>query len=339
MTTAAPGTAGTITQSGRVVRTRYADADSGFSVVVVDVGAGKVQTWVGDMPTLRDGAEVRGTGTMGQHERFGAQFQVTTCIPSMPVSEDGILSYLAGGVLPGVGPVMARRLVERFGAATFAALSDVAMLRQVDGIGPKVAAGIAEAWQTERETAEVLARLAGYGVSGSVAAKVVAKYKSRAVEMVERDPYRLAMEVRDVGFATADRIAAGVGITLTDPARMQGVLVQALHDATGQGHCYLPQRRLLAVAAELARKPRRDGEEPIDGDLGTYLLAALDDAIAANRVVAEVLPTARTSSTRGPTTRRSARLRSGSSYCGTPGGTRRSRAQRWPWQRSRRPRG
>lgn len=273
-------------REGTVARVVYANPERGFAVVRMMVD-GRIQTWVGDMPSLRDGMLLSATGADEPTDKWGPQFRVRVCVPRMPVSSDGVLAYLCGGVIPGIGPVMARRIVDKYGERTFDALGDRALLLRVDGVGPKIATKIAEAWQGERETATLFASL---GITGAVAGKIVSRYKGRAIEMVEREPYRLAQEVSGVGFATADKIAAGVGIRLDDPRRFEAILMEVLNKATGDGHCYLPVKSLVWDAVKLARAPRDDREEPLSGRLDETFQVAVDEAVRMGRLLDDVLP-------------------------------------------------
>ncbi len=241
------------TLEGKLIRVRFQEPERGFSVLMVEHD-GQIGAWVGTAPTMREGAVLKATGEW-ETGKYGPQFKFTMLVPQLPANVDGILAYLAGGVLPGVGPIMAARIVKRFGEDTFAALADYNRLCQVEGIGPKTAANITEAWKEEAAMGEVMAALAAHGVSPVIAAKIVKRYKGRAIDIVTREPYRLAMEIDGVGFATADKIAASVGIAPTDPGRLAAGVLHALNQATLNGDCYVEDDALAEAGAQLLAQP------------------------------------------------------------------------------------
>ncbi len=164
----------------------------------------------------------------------------------------GIERYLGSGLIKGVGPGLAARIVKTFGLETLEILDkEPARLREVEGLGAKKIQTIKQAWQAQRHVHRIMVFLQGHGISASYALKIYKVYGSSAMEVVEHNPYRLAEEIWGIGFKTADRIAASVGITGNDPRRARAGLLFLLNAASEEGHCYLPEAELIHRGQEL----------------------------------------------------------------------------------------
>ncbi|MCG8419545.1 MAG: ATP-dependent RecD-like DNA helicase [Proteobacteria bacterium] len=209
-------------------------------------------TVVGTLFGLREGTPLRMRGSWHVHPRYGRQFRVVTYQTKLPESLLGIERYLASGPIPGVGPELAKRLVERFGLETLEVIRDQpSRLKEVDGIGTARAKKIAEAWSSEHGMHDVMVFLHGYGVSPASAARIVKRYGRDTMAIIRKNPYRLALEVWGIGFKTADAIARNLGLETTAPERLAAGLIHTLGKYAEEGHVHAPERELVQTAADL----------------------------------------------------------------------------------------
>ena len=199
----------------------------------------------------------------------------------LPATAAGIQQYLGSGLIKGIGPVMAERMVAHFGVDIMHVIDDEpGRLIEVDGLGPKRTAMIAAAWAEQKAIKEVMIFLQGVGVSTSLAVRIYKKYGDASVSVVRNEPYRLAADVWGIGFKTADTIAAAVGIAPDSPERIKAGLAYTLSEAADDGHCYLPAPNLIADAAKILDVPP------------TLITPCLDELAAAEGVVREAVPAA-----------------------------------------------
>ncbi|RMG18797.1 MAG: ATP-dependent RecD-like DNA helicase [Deltaproteobacteria bacterium] len=226
---------------GTVERVLFS-GDDGFAVLkIADRHSGQRHTLVGDLPGVREGEEIRATGQWVETERYGRQLRVHSWMPVLPTTQEGIRRYLAGGVIPGIGPKTAERLVAHFGSETLEVLEKrPEQLRAVRGIGKKRAAEIARAWADAVGVREVMIFLQSHGITPAVASRIHRAFGAKAIEVVKHDPYRLAEEVSGIGFATADRIARAMGVAEDAPKRVRAAVLHVLEQAAAEGHCHLP---------------------------------------------------------------------------------------------------
>ncbi len=239
------------TLEGLIQRIVYQSAESGYVVLQLRVGPGAEVSAIGTMPGAMAGEQVRLRGHWQVHSRWGRQFRFEDYELVRRAGPEALALYLAEAI-KGIGPELARRLVEHFGEDTVAALEEgEERLLEVPGIGPKKAASLAEAWQEHRHVHELMAFLRSQGLSPSLAARVHRAYGPHAVEVIERQPYRLARDIRGVGFLTADRVAREAGFSTEDPSRVQAGLLHVLGEALVDGHLYLTRAGLLERGAEL----------------------------------------------------------------------------------------
>ncbi len=235
-----------------VERVVYQSEESGWGVLRVSRENGITSTAVGRLFGLQPGERVRLTGSWVEDPKFGKQFRVVSYLSLLPETLDGIERYLGSGLVPGIGPVMARRLVEKFGLDTLEVIDNQpAELGRVRGIGPKRSEQIRQAWREQRAVRDAMVFLQSYGLSASHAIKVCRTYGESAVQVVKRNPFRLAEDVFGIGFGTADRIAGSLGIPQDAPERAHAGLFFVLGQAADQGHVFLPRDRLLELAREL----------------------------------------------------------------------------------------
>ncbi len=238
----------------------------------------RLVTIVGTLADLTPGEAIVAQGWWKNDAKHGWQFQVLDYRTSLPATTQGMRRYLGSGLVKGVGPVMAGRIVDAFGAGTFDVIdASPDRLTEVAGIGKVRATRIAATWEEQRHIREVMAALQGYGVSTSLAVRIYKRFGDDSGRVVSQEPYRLAREVWGIGFKTADTIAQAVGIAPDAPARLQAGVLHALGAAGDDGHTLLPERELLETAAELL------GVEV--GRLGDAVgaLLATGDLVAAQR--------------------------------------------------------
>ncbi|MFC7305427.1 ATP-dependent RecD-like DNA helicase [Streptomyces monticola] len=239
---------------GVLERITYANEENGYTVARVDTGrgAGDLLTVVGSLLGAQVGESLRMEGRWGSHPQYGKQFTVENYTTVLPATVQGIRRYLGSGLVKGIGPVFADRITQHFGVETLDIIEqEPKRLIEVPGLGPKRTKKIAEAWEEQKAIKEVMVFLQSVDVSTSIAVRIYKKYGDAAISVVRNQPYRLASDVWGIGFLTADRIAQSVGIPHDSPERVKAGLQYALSQSTDQGHCFLPEERLIADAVKL----------------------------------------------------------------------------------------
>ncbi|MCX4688152.1 ATP-dependent RecD-like DNA helicase [Kitasatospora purpeofusca] len=266
---------------GVLERITYANEETGYTVARVDTGRGgnDLLTVVGALLGAQPGESLRLHGRWGSHPQYGRQFVVENYTTVLPATIQGIQRYLGSGLIKGIGPRFAERIVERFGVDTLEVIEhEPARLIEVPGLGPKRTKKIAAAWEEQKAIKEVMLFLQGVGVSTSLAVRIYKQYEDASIGVVKNEPYRLASDVWGIGFLTADRIAQAVGIPHDSPERVKAGLQYALSQSSDQGHCYLPEERLIA-----------DGVKLLQVDVG-LVIDCLTELVAAEGVVREQVP-------------------------------------------------
>ncbi len=239
---------------GVLERITYANEENGYTVARVDTGRGAndLLTVVGSLLGAQPGESLRMEGRWGSHSQYGKQFTVENYTTILPATIQGIRRYLGSGLIKGIGPVMADRITTHFGVDTLDIIEQQPKrLVEVPGLGPKRTKMIAAAWEEQKAIKEVMVFLQGVGVSTSIAVRIYKKYEDASISVVRNEPYRLAADVWGIGFLTADKIAQAVGIPHDSPERVKAGLQYALSQSTDQGHCFLPEERLIADAVKL----------------------------------------------------------------------------------------
>lgn len=253
------------TLDGTVERFVFKSEDSGFTVARFVSPGGELHTVVGELVGVQEGLPLRVRGRWVVDKKFGKQFKVSTYQLRAPETLLGIERFLGSGLIPGIGPALAKAMVHKFGIDTLEVIDrEPARLTEVAGIGTQRAAKIAEAFSAHRHVQDVMVFLRGHGVSPAFAARIVKKYGKDAIAVVRSNPYRLAHEVWGIGFRTADSIAEKLGIARDAPERLEAGLLHALETASEDGHLHLPDEELVATAAELLGVSR----EPLPPRLG-----------------------------------------------------------------------
>ena len=241
------------TLQGVVETVTYKNDDNSYTVFRVRAMAGSGTTAVvGNFSAPLIGEEVELTGQWVEHARFGRQFKAITCRRKVPTAAKGIERFLASGVIKGIGPAMAARLVERFGDRTLEVLELYPhRLTEVPGVGAKKAEMIRVSFAEQAELREIMLYLESHGVSGHYGARISAAYGPLALDVLRDNPYRLAAEVDGIGFRTADQIAMAAGLEANHPDRLAAGIHYALFMTAQTGHCCVPDHVLAEEAARL----------------------------------------------------------------------------------------
>jgi exodeoxyribonuclease V alpha subunit len=235
----------------------FHNPDTGFCVLRLKVGGRRdLETVVGHVASVSAGEEIRAVGEWLNDLSHGLQFRATSIHTAPPNSLEGIERYLGSGLIRGIGPVFARKLVEAFGDRVFDVIEgQPGRLRDVDGIGPGRAAQIVEAWSGQKVIRDIMVFLYGHGVGTSRAVRIYKTYGADAIALIKENPYRLARDVRGIGFLTADALARKLGIEKTAGIRARAGIAYALMQAIGEGQCGLPREELAELAKKLLDVP------------------------------------------------------------------------------------
>src|SRR5712672_2436352 len=239
--------------AGLVERVTYHNAENGFCVLRAKArGHRDLVTIVGHAATIAAGEWITASGDWINDRTHGQQFKARFLRTSLPDSADGIEKYLSSGMIRGVGPVYAKKLVRAFGDEVFDVIEATPdRLREVDGIGPVRAKSILAAWAEQKAVREIMVFLHSHGVGTARAVRIYKTYGSDAIQIMTQNPYRLARDIRGVGFKTADAIAMKLGIDKTAMIRVRSGISYALTEAMDEGHCGLPTEELAPLAVEL----------------------------------------------------------------------------------------
>jgi len=231
----------------------FHNAETGFCVLRVKArGQRELVTVVGHAATISSGEWVQMNGTWINDRTHGLQFKAAFLKASPPTTLEGIEKYLGSGMIRGIGPVYATKLVQAFGVAVFELIEqEPARLREVTGIGPKRAARIIAGWAEQKVIREIMLFLHANGVGTSRAVRIYKTYGVDAVQVITENPYRLARDIRGIGFRTADLVAQKLGIEPTAMIRVRAGISFALAEAGGEGHCGLPVDELTTLAGKL----------------------------------------------------------------------------------------
>ena len=262
---------------GSVERITYYNAENGYSVVRVRPDSRRMlpyahgarrdelATVVGNLPEVQPGEWLQMLGKWTRHAQHGWQFSAETVNQGRPATLEGIKRYLGSGLIRGVGPKMAERIVNRFGEQTLDVIdNEPEQLLSVLGIGKKRIVGIKKAWDEQRAIKEVMLFLQSHGVSTSLAIKIYKQYGDDALETVQKTPYKLVNDVRGIGFKTADKIAKALGLAHDSADRIEAGIAYTLNKMAGEGHVYVPQDELEPKSAEILTVPQPRVTEVIE---------------------------------------------------------------------------
>jgi exodeoxyribonuclease V alpha subunit len=264
---------------GQIERITYTNEENGYTIARVKVyGRKDLVTVVGNLISPTPGEILKMEGEWVNHPKYGEQFKIVQYKTQVPASVYGIEKYLGSGLIKGIGPVMAKRIVKRFGEETLEIIEkDLESLREVEGIGEKRVEMIKTAWEEQKEIREVMLFLQTHGVSSGYATKIFKHYGSGSIQALRENPYRLAMEVYGIGFVTADHIAEKLGFAKDSELRAEAGILYVLNQLADEGHVYYPYEPLIDKAREILQVDRE------------VILQAFGSVALAKRIVIEDL--------------------------------------------------
>ena len=209
-------------------------------------------TIVGCMPTLSVGESIEVEGKWVNHKTYGSQFEVNSFMPITPSSLEGIYVYLSSGMIHGIGEKMAKRIVDKFGVDTLDIIQNTPeRLTEVEGIGMKKVKQIQESYEENRELRNIIIQLSPYGITPNYCLRIYKKYNEKAIDIINKNPYRLAEDVRGIGFKIADEIASKIGIDKYSPERIMQGIIYTLNQSLASGHTYLPKQILIEQSVKI----------------------------------------------------------------------------------------
>ncbi len=252
--------------SGTVERITYCNPENGYTVAqVIPEGRSYTVTAVGNLLEVSPGENLRLHGQWTTHSRFGRQFQVERYTTVLPATEAGVEKYLGSGLIRGIGPVTARRIVQRFKLDALRIIEEEPhRLREVLGVGKHRATLIQRAWEEQKAIKEVMLFLQGHNVSTSHAVRIYKTYGDASIDVVRSDPYRLARDIHGIGFLTADKIAREIGLAHDSPQRVQAGISYTLSQMADDGHVYAPEQELIRESMRILEVPRTRVAEAIE---------------------------------------------------------------------------
>lgn len=255
--------------AGLVERVTFHNAENGFCVLRAKArGHRDLVTVIGHAATISPGEWITASGEWVNDRTHGQQFKAQFMRASAPTSMDGIEKYLGSGMIRGIGPVYARKLVKAFGDKVFDVIeAEPDRLREVAGIGPVRAERITAAWAEQKIVREIMVFLHSHGVGTARAVRIFKTYGADAVQVMSENPYRLARDIRGIGFKTADAIAMRLGIEKTAMIRVRAGISYALAEAMDDGHCGLPTDEHVALAVDLLEVPKELARTALDFEL------------------------------------------------------------------------
>ena len=238
--------------SGQIERITYTNEENGYTIARVKIyGQRDLVTVVGFLMSPTPGEILNMRGEWINHPKFGEQFKVVDYKTSVPATVFGIQKYLGSGLIKGLGPVIAGRIVKKFGEKTLDVIeNDIEKLVMVEGIGKKRIAMIQNAWDEQKEIRDVMLFLQSHGVSSGYATKIFKQYKNRSIAVVTENPYRLAMDIFGIGFVIADSIAEKLGFPKDSPLRVEAGILYVLHQLSDEGHVFYPYEYLVKKSRE-----------------------------------------------------------------------------------------
>ncbi|MDK0629485.1 ATP-dependent RecD-like DNA helicase [Clostridium perfringens] len=255
----------------------FKSSDTGYTVIKFREN-NIIHTAVGVLPHVKEGQNLKITGSWVNHSQFGKQFKVEECEEILPTSKDGIEKYLSSGIIQGIGPVTAKKIVNKFGEDTLNILdNNIERLKEIEGIGKKKLETIIESYREQRELKNITIFLQTHGLSVNQCLKIYKKYGASSVDTVKNNPYILCDEISGIGFKTSDKIARSLGIEIDSPFRIQSGIRYVINEFCANGHTFMPKDELIKEASNVLTVSGDIIEENIKN-------AALDKKIKLERV-------------------------------------------------------
>ena len=255
----------------------FKSSDTGYTVIKFREN-NIIHTAVGVLPHVKEGQNLKITGSWVNHSQFGKQFKVEECEEILPTSKDGIEKYLSSGIIQGIGPVTAKKIVNKFGEDTLNILdNNIERLKEIEGIGKKKLETIIESYREQRELKNITIFLQTHGLSVNQCLKIYKKYGASSVDTVKNNPYILCDEISGIGFKISDKIARSLGIEIDSPFRIQSGIRYVINEFCANGHTFMPKDELIKEASNVLTVSGDIIEENIKN-------AALDRKIKLERV-------------------------------------------------------
>lgn len=255
----------------------FKSSDTGYTVIKFREN-NIIHTAVGVLPHVKEGQNLKITGSWVNHSQFGKQFKVEECEEILPTSKDGIEKYLSSGIIQGIGPVTAKKIVNKFGEDTLNILdNNIERLKEIEGIGKKKLETIIESYREQRELKNITIFLQTHGLSVNQCLKIYKKYGASSVDTVKNNPYILCDEISGIGFKTSDKIARSLGIEIDSSFRIQSGIRYVINEFCANGHTFMPKDELIKEASNVLTVSGDIIEENIKN-------AALDRKIKLERV-------------------------------------------------------
>ncbi|TGY45161.1 ATP-dependent RecD-like DNA helicase [Clostridium perfringens] len=255
----------------------FKSSDTGYTVIKFREN-NIIHTAVGVLPHVKEGQNLKITGSWVNHSQFGKQFKVEECEEILPTSKDGMEKYLSSGIIQGIGPVTAKKIVNKFGEDTLNILdNNIERLKEIEGIGKKKLETIIESYREQRELKNITIFLQTHGLSVNQCLKIYKKYGASSVDTVKNNPYILCDEISGIGFKTSDKIARSLGIEIDSPFRIQSGIRYVINEFCANGHTFMPKDELIKEASNVLTVSGDIIEENIKN-------AALDRKIKLERV-------------------------------------------------------
>ncbi|EOU1558063.1 ATP-dependent RecD-like DNA helicase [Clostridium perfringens] len=229
----------------------FKSSDTGYTVIKFREN-NIIHTAVGVLPHVKEGQNLKITGSWVNHSQFGKQFKVEECEEILPTSKDGIEKYLSSGIIQGIGPVTAKKIVNKFGEDTLNILdNNIERLKEIEGIGKKKLETIIESYREQRELKNITIFLQTHGLSVNQCLKIYKKYGASSVDTVKNNPYILCDEISGIGFKTSDKIARSLGIEIDSPFRVQSGIRYVINEFCANGHTFMPKDELIKEASNV----------------------------------------------------------------------------------------
>lgn len=262
---------------GQIDAVTYSNEETGYTVARLTVrGYREPVTIVGNIISPTPGEILSLKGYWTNHPRFGRQFKAETHHIRSPATTEGIMKYLGSGLIRGIGPVMAARIVDEFGKDTLNVIDTcIERLEEIDGIGPKRVDMIRKAWMDQKEVRDLMIFLHSHGVGPGFAARIFREYGNNSISVVRKNPYRLAMDIHGIGFTTADRIAKKLGFENDAPARAEAGVLYVMNILAEEGHVYYPHDLLMEKAVETLE---------VEGHI---IIRAVDSLVRTKKIIIE----------------------------------------------------
>lgn len=236
---------------GMISEIVFKNEDNGYTIAHLVNESDEIVV-VGCMPTLAIGESIEVEGKWVNHKIYGTQFEVNSFMPVTPSSLEGIYVYLSSGMIHGIGEKMAKRIIDKFGVDTLNVIQNSPeKLQEVEGIGSKKVKQIVKSYEEDRELRNIIIELSPFGITPNYCLKIYKKYKSSAIEIINKNPYQLAEDIRGIGFKVADSIANKIGIDKNSKDRVCQGILYTLNKSLSNGHTYLPEHVLIQDSEKL----------------------------------------------------------------------------------------